>query len=214
MINKITFFLYYAGLVKLSRFINRNKVKILMYHRVDDKKIDILPYYANLNVSIKNFEEQMRYLSKNYNVIPLNDIININKNKKIKNSVIITFDDGYIDNYLYAYPILKKYNLPATIFLPTDFIENKKRYWLNKLYYLINKFNLLTNNKYKEQLKIQDRILLLEKLQDILKFDVKDREIIISNLLKKFNLKKKKKYFLFWKQINKMRDLIPFVFNT
>ena len=66
----------------------------------------------------------------------------------------------------------------------------------------------------KEQLKIQDRILLLEKLQDILKFDVKDREIIISNLLKKFNLKKKKKYFLSWKQINEMRDIISFGSHT
>jgi hypothetical protein len=55
---------------------------------------------------------------------------------------VITFDDGYKDNYIYAYPILKKYDVPATIFLATGYIDNKKVFWTTKLKYALGKTNL------------------------------------------------------------------------
>jgi len=50
---------------------------------------------------------------------------------------VITFDDGWLDNYLYAYPVLKKYEIPATVFLTTAFIGTKSWFWADTLSYLL-----------------------------------------------------------------------------
>ena len=55
-------------------------------------------------------------------------------NKKIKsNAVFITFDDAYVDNFLYAKPILEKYACPATFFVPTYFIDKQQQFWWDEL---------------------------------------------------------------------------------
>lgn len=89
---------------------------ILMYHYINDEE----PSRSKLGVSVKSFERQMRFLKEHkYNVISLEEFVTLIKNGRrlpLK-TVIITFDDGYLDNYTNAYPILKKYNLPATMFV-------------------------------------------------------------------------------------------------
>jgi len=99
-------------------FWHPRKASILMYHSVDDNEVVF-------NVWPEDFEGQMRYLKKkNYKIIRLKELI-----KKIKNSeridkktVVLTLDDGFKDNYTNAFPLLEKYNFPATIFLPTAYI--------------------------------------------------------------------------------------------
>lgn len=98
-------------------FIRQNYVvPIIMYHQV-------LPnpdQGYRLAVSTQTFNRQMRFLKKhNFNVLPLEDLIRLIKEKKEipSRTVVITFDDGYRDNYIYAFPVLKKYGLPAAIFL-------------------------------------------------------------------------------------------------
>lgn len=103
--------------------ISRNYVlPVLMYHSVN-------PQAAagnRLAVSVKTFERQMRFLEKHhYNVIPLEAVAGFLKDKRKvpPKTVAITFDDGYKDNYRYAFPILKKYNLCATIFIIIDEVD-------------------------------------------------------------------------------------------
>ena len=95
-------------------------VPVLMYHHVrpdaPDDRLSVLP---------GNFKKQMDFLAKrNYQVISLEELVNLIKSQKPlpRNLVVITFDDGYKDNYLYAFPSLKANNLSATIFLITDHI--------------------------------------------------------------------------------------------
>ncbi|WP_392486770.1 polysaccharide deacetylase family protein [Haloimpatiens sp. FM7315] len=105
-----------------------NPVPVLMYHSVSKDKNGIF------NISKDNFEKQMRYLKDNgYNTISLKDAYEIMSKKMnfSKKSIIITFDDGYKDNYENAYPILKKYKLKATIFMVTDFTKHSS-YYLNE----------------------------------------------------------------------------------
>ena len=93
-------------------------VMVLNYHKIDDMDI-------SLAVPPADFERQMEYLSqKGYNVITVDDFrAAVEDGKELpKNAVLITFDDGYADNYTNAYPILKKYKFPATIFVITDFV--------------------------------------------------------------------------------------------
>ncbi len=97
----------------------RPGVRVLMYHRIVDST-----EYDQLSVSPKIFERQMHYLANNFNVTSLDLAVQtLFNNKKNSNSVVVTFDDGYLDNLEYALPILEEYNIPATIFITTDFCE-------------------------------------------------------------------------------------------
>ncbi len=97
---------------------------ILTYHSFDYRK-------SLLSVSPENFERQMRYLKdKRFNVISLGELIKgIKTGKKFShNTIVITIDDGYENNFKLAYPILKKYGFPAIIFLTTDHIGVDKKF--------------------------------------------------------------------------------------
>lgn len=94
-----------------------------MYHSVGYNKIFF-------TVKPENFKKQMAYLSaKGYSVIPLAKLVDMVKNKEkiLAKTVVLTFDDGFSDNYFDVLPILKKYNFPATVFLPTSFIGGEKK---------------------------------------------------------------------------------------
>jgi peptidoglycan/xylan/chitin deacetylase (PgdA/CDA1 family) len=103
-------------------------VIILLYHQITPK---INEKNVKMAVSPELFARQMAYVAKkHYPVISLNDFF-VYQAKNIPFSsrhIILTFDDGFKDNYLYALPILKKYNFKATIFLSTDFIGSAARY--------------------------------------------------------------------------------------
>ena len=103
-------------LIFLVFFVRLNYVvPIVMYHSITP----LGKYENRLTVTRETFERQMRFLKTHkYNVVPLEDLIPLLKEKKIPSKTIaITIDDGYKDNYAYAFPILKKYNIPATIFI-------------------------------------------------------------------------------------------------
>jgi len=95
---------------------------VLMYHHISDQLVGQMLS----NVSPRLFEKQIKYLlSRNFKVISLTQLVESLKGNSTlpPKSVVITFDDGYKNNYIYAYPILRKYNLPATIFLTTGFLN-------------------------------------------------------------------------------------------
>ncbi|MBA7642302.1 hypothetical protein ES703_49992 [subsurface metagenome] len=92
---------------------------ILMYHHVNELK-------DSFTISPDDFQQQMEYLArKNYQTLFLDKLIDSLKEGKNTKKVALTFDDGYLDNWVYAYPILKKYNLKATVFAVTSRIKEK-----------------------------------------------------------------------------------------
>lgn len=97
-------------------------VPILCYHQFGDRK-------AKMVVSVEKFEEQMAFLRDNgYRVVPMSGLRKfLDGRESLPNkSVIITIDDGYKSIYDKAYPILRKYSIPATIFIYTDFLNAKR----------------------------------------------------------------------------------------
>ncbi len=100
----------------------KDKVVILMYHSIGRNNVFS-------TVSPENFERQMNFLKKgNYNVMGFSKLAALLEQKKeIPNkTVVLTFDDGYSDNFIFAWPVLKRCNFPATIFLTTGLMGGVK----------------------------------------------------------------------------------------
>jgi len=113
----------------------------IFYHNVyqvnnlayaEETIIPILTYHnftkgesSSYNINIVEFEKQMDYLAThNYSVISLSELIKGLRGGQLPlKPIVITIDDGFKSTYTLAYPVLKKYNFPATLFLYTDFIE-------------------------------------------------------------------------------------------
>lgn len=94
---------------------------IITYHHVG---VPSTKWRLN-TVSVKSFEYQMKFLMRHgFEVIGFNDLIDgIKEGQQFaRNTVILQFDDGYEDNYTYAFPVLKKYGFPATEFLVSDMV--------------------------------------------------------------------------------------------
>lgn len=112
--------------------------RILAYHRVSPRYEfpSEIPMTSPLT-----FEKEISYLSRNYRVIPLTELGEaLRSGSPIPdNAAVITFDDGYRDNYLHAYPVLKRYGVPATIFLATGYIDSHRPFWWDRLGYTIHK---------------------------------------------------------------------------
>ena len=99
-----------------------NYASVIMYHRFGDSR------YPSTNIKKEQFSKHINELLKpKYNVINIEKaLLAINGIKPIKDrSVVITIDDAYSSVYKYAWPLFKKHNLPFTLFVSTDVIDNK-----------------------------------------------------------------------------------------
>lgn len=106
----------------------KNTFSILIYHRVSPNVVEDNECH-NWNVHPDVFRGQLEHLKKEgYPVLPLNEgIARLSANEPLpQRAVAITFDDGYRNNYLYAYPVLKELGFPATIFLATAYMDTGK----------------------------------------------------------------------------------------
>jgi peptidoglycan/xylan/chitin deacetylase (PgdA/CDA1 family) len=111
-------FIALASLIVYAGSRSASVVPVLMYHSFQVEEDRSTPY-----VSPGIFAHQMEFLSKNrYNVVNLDKVISYmtGKEKMPAKTVAITADDGCYNFYMNAYPVLKKYNLPATVFVITD----------------------------------------------------------------------------------------------
>lgn len=111
----------------------RRGVVILLYHRVGPPNEPwLLP-----SVDGDVFAQQMAHLRRNYDLLSLEDAIGYLKgwDRGPRRGVVVTFDDGYADNYHHALPALLRYRIPATMFLTTTHITNRRLHWWDRLRY-------------------------------------------------------------------------------
>jgi peptidoglycan/xylan/chitin deacetylase (PgdA/CDA1 family) len=114
----VCYLLYFSGVYGLFRFYDRlarrRRGVVLTYHRVRDDSLD-----PHISVRPQTFDHQLRYLANRYAFVRLDALLAppdpVNNGRKP--AAALTFDDGYLDNYEHAFPLLKKYAAPATIFL-------------------------------------------------------------------------------------------------
>jgi len=101
------------------------KVPVLTYHHIQPQKDAVFKKQSSLSVDSNIFDGQMAYLTANgYTSIFANELINalINHSALPEKPIVITMDDGYVDNYTYALPILQKYNIKANLMLTTGLV--------------------------------------------------------------------------------------------
>lgn len=120
------------------------RVLTLLYHKVDDFRND----KNLLAVSPDNFYEQMSYLKRNYPIVRFEQ----DWNKLDSDAVCITFDDGYMNNFTKALPILQELQIPATVFVVTGNINTTEEFWWDELENIL----LNTNQEYNKIFALKD----------------------------------------------------------
>ena len=184
--------------------LNNSNIYIVTYHYVREIKKS---KYSNLKgLEFNNFKKQINFFIKNFNVLTNDDFIKIIKTKKIpkKKSILLTFDDGYIDHWKFVYPYLKEKKITGNFYPPIQAIKNNKVLDTNKIHFilekeqnrqkildLIFKFTKKYMNKNKEDLDIhriqtnsryddKETILIKKLLQTYL--PLKTREKIVNKI--------------------------------
>ncbi|HSA99601.1 MAG TPA: polysaccharide deacetylase family protein [Anaerolineales bacterium] len=131
--NKMFNLAHETGLIRAGRGLWARSLTVVNYHRIDDPhRKDFDSFKPNVSATPEDFERQMDYLAKWFHVVSLQDVIEwLDGQKDLPPyAALITFDDGYLDNYTSAYPILCRHNFPALIFLTTGHIgTDAPFYW-------------------------------------------------------------------------------------
>jgi len=130
-----------SSLCGLTTFFRRRQTGacILMYHGFIEGKSEGMENHSRLHLDIEGFRHTAKMLVKNYNVIPLQRLVDMMKAGQSvpPNTVALTFDDGYASNYHLALPVLEEYGLHATVFASTAFIEGESYQWPDRIEYAI-----------------------------------------------------------------------------
>lgn len=118
---------------------------ILCYHRV--MPVEMIgtdeSFHRRLAVPLKNFEEHMSYLAEHQNVVSMDEVAEWLLSDSNEFIIAVTFDDGYKDNLTHALPILKKYKIPATIYISSRFPEGECWMWWYELWDILLKQEIL-----------------------------------------------------------------------
>ena len=191
----------------------RGRAGILCYHRVlpDIENENQDGPYAGLSVSITQFDQHMKFLAKNYNLVSMDELIErISDPQDNSFPVAITFDDGYKDNLYFALPVLERYGIPATIYIATRFIDgNEDRWWVNLWAVVKEKSELILwidGQKYlfnlnSGKLKRRAYSILHDKLLSMQadKFDE-----LMSQLVNKINCDNLPSVFMNWDELKEL----------
>lgn len=137
-------FFHVAGITlwKVGRH-SHHGFALLTYHRVIPREEASRMVQAGMVVEPETLDRHIRFLRKYFEIITLAELTSLQKvdsQQRRKNRVCaLTFDDGWYDFYKYAFPILKLHRVPATVFLPTDFIGTDRWFWSDRLGFMLDR---------------------------------------------------------------------------
>ncbi len=114
-----------------------SRCAIVMYHYVRDLKYSRYPDIKGLDYFL--FKEQLQFLKKNFTVVKVEDIIAAYDlgDKLPDNAVLLTFDDGYIDNFMYAFPMLAQFKMQGVFYIPGKTFRENVLLDVNKIHFIL-----------------------------------------------------------------------------
>lgn len=180
------------NLIKLKKSLNSSDLSIYLFHGVIKKKINknSIRNYNSKHLYQDKFEKYIKFLSDNGQAITLNDIFD--KNQNFRNKYVITFDDGFYNNYKYALPIMKKYNVPHIIYLTSNYVDKNLISWIDRIDIAIDncKKKVVYSKIFKKNFKLgskENKIIFLNFIRNycksIKKVDLnKFAEILLKDL--------------------------------
>lgn len=195
---------------------------VLMYHRIINPKHSDLVVQSGMYVTPDTFELHLQFLHEYFNIVPLSMMFSdfSDHKQRGKQRCVLTFDDGWVDFYQHAFPLLKKYNTSATVFLPTDYIGSDKWFWTDRFAWLLKEIDKInkTRNSFMsgsfpglkhvldKQGSFEDR---LETGIDVLKKKkMADIVITLHDIEQFYNIKEKagERVFVSWDEVREMKD--------
>lgn len=202
-----------TGLVRLLEFCPRpNTVLAFNYHRVGNH--EATTYHDLFSADENMFAAQVEIIKRKTSVLCLNEVLELLlRGKPFKGTVtLVTFDDGYLDNYRTAFPILRSAGVPGLFFLATSFVGSSQPPWWDEIAFIVRhcKFDVL-NLDYpapqslplgagRRDTAIRELINLYQRCPDgpRLLADLRDRSEV------QFDLKRAERLFLDWNEAREM----------
>ena len=161
-----------------------------MYHYVRDLKNS--RYSEIKGLDYKLFQEQVQWLKKNFELIKIEDVIAAYDGlvKLPDNAALLTFDDGYIDNYTYCFPILDKYKIQGTCYIPGKTFKEHILLDVNKIHFMLAsapidslvKDVILEIDKSRKEYELEDCETLFQRYAIANRFDNKET-IFVKRIL-------------------------------
>jgi peptidoglycan/xylan/chitin deacetylase (PgdA/CDA1 family) len=128
----------FSMLLRLRSAVGSGWLTVLTYHRVANPGIASAVDDGVVDARPDAFDRQLGYLGRHCNVIELDDVLQFRKGKALPpNPVLITFDDGYLDNIEVAAPILQRHGMKAVFFIATSYLNDRRLFWWDRVSYML-----------------------------------------------------------------------------
>lgn len=127
---------------KPARYLNRRKAVIVTYHGFTDTRAHHgIENHERKHVHVDDFRTQVAFLKQHYQVLPLAELVRLlATNAPLpERAAVISIDDGYRSTYTLAFPVLKALNVPAVVFFATEYVDEKRYLWTDRVEYAIDR---------------------------------------------------------------------------
>lgn len=162
-----------------------SSLRIVYYHVISDDNPEY--YFPNKALSVRDFKEHIQFFKKKYDIISLEEALYLSsQNLSLKNKLVITFDDGFKENYSLIAPILNEVKVSATFFIISSCIDNADLMWRNKIL-LFEKYKKENIHKIVDDISDEFSLNKPTSKQNILQWSfqewpMKDKEKIVNRL--------------------------------
>jgi peptidoglycan/xylan/chitin deacetylase (PgdA/CDA1 family) len=161
-----------------TQFLSDNKFPIFLFHGVIEKQTHAVRNYTKKHIEEARFSEIITSLSKSGVAVSIDQVVEAHQKeyKLSRRSFVITFDDGYENNFSIAAPILKSLNLPAVFYITSNYVDNNQSTWMDNIESLIQENHVLEVQVPFSSKKVickerDQKIMFLNQVRQYLKYE-------------------------------------------